>query len=224
MVPQVRWTAMNVRVLDDAPAVAAATADLVAGAIEGGLRTLVLAGGSTPRRAYQLLAGRPLPWGRVAVLFGDERCVPPDDPESNYWMAHEALLERVHPGTVHRMPGELGAEAAAELYDGVVRASSPLDLVLLGIGPDGHTASLFPGSPALRATGGAVAVHGAPKPPPDRVSLTLEALRAARRVVIVVTGADKAEGLRGAQRGEVPAGMIPGAEFLVDRAAAALLE
>ena len=215
---------MNVRVLDDPEAVAATTADLVAGAIDGGLRTVVLAGGSTPRRAYELLAGRTLPWGRVAVLFGDERCVPPDDPDSNYWMAHEALLERVHPGTVHRMPGELGAEVAAELYDGVVRTSSPLDLVLLGIGPDGHTASLFPGSPALWAAGGAVAVHGAPKPPPDRVSLTLEALRAARRVVLLATGSDKAEALHAAQRGEVPAGMIPGAEFLVDRAAAALLE
>jgi 6-phosphogluconolactonase len=215
---------VNVRVLDDPEAVATATADLVAAAIDGGLRTLVLAGGSTPRRAYQLLADRPLPWGRVAVLFGDERCVPPTDPESNYWMAHETLLERVHPGTVHRMPGELGAKAAASLYDSVVRAASPLDLVLLGIGPDGHTASLFPGNPALHAKGGAVAVHDAPKPPPDRVSLTLEALRAARRVVLVVTGADKAEGLRGAQRGEVPAGMIPSAEFLVDRVAAGLLE
>lgn len=217
-------TTENLRVLDDAEAVAAATADLVAAAVEGGARTLVLAGGTTPRRAYQLLAGRPLPWGRVAVLFGDERCVPPTDPDSNYWMAHETLLERVHPGTVHRMPGELGAETAAALYDGVVRAASPLDLVLLGIGPDGHTASLFPGHPALGATGGAVAVHDAPKPPPDRVSLTLEALRAARRVVLVVTGADKADALRAARRGEVPSGMIPGAEFLVDRAAAARLE
>lgn len=215
---------MNVRVLDDPEAVAAATADLVAGTIDAGLRTLVLAGGSTPRRAYELLAERPLPWGRVAVLFGDERCVPATDPESNYWMAHETLLERVHPGTVHRMPGELGAEAAAALYDGVVRATSPLDLVLLGMGPDGHTASLFPGNPALDATGGAVAVHDAPKPPPDRVSLTLHALRTARRVVLVVTGADKAGGLRGAQRGDVPAGMIPGAEFLVDRAAAGRLD
>jgi len=214
----------GVRVLDDAEAVAAATASLVALAIEDGLRSLVLAGGTTPRRAYELLAGRPLPWGRVAVLFGDERCVPADDPESNYWMAHQALLERVHPGTVHRMPGELGADAAAALYDGVVRAHSPIDLVLLGMGPDGHTASLFPGHPELRAAGGAVAVHGAPKPPPDRVSLTLAALREARRVVLVVTGADKAEALRAARRGEVPAGMIPDAEFIADRAAAALLE
>jgi 6-phosphogluconolactonase len=215
---------MNVRVLDDPEAVAAAAAELVADAVLGGLRTLVLAGGSTPRRAYQLLAQRTLPWGRVAVLFGDERCVSPDDPESNYRMAREVLLDRVHPGTVHRMPGELNQREATALYEAIVAALPPLDLVLLGMGPDGHTASLFPGHPALGAGGHAVLVHDAPKPPPDRLSLTLGALREARRVVLLVTGADKAEGLRLAQRGEVPAGMIPGAEYLVDRAAAALLE
>ena len=211
---------MTVQVLEDAEEVAAAAAELVADAVRDGLRTLVLAGGSTPRRAYQLLAAAPLEWGRVAVLFGDERCVPPDDPESNYRMAKLELLDRVHPGTVHRMPAELGAETAAALYDATVRGLSPLDLVLLGIGPDGHTASLFPGHPALGGGGCAVAVHGAPKPPPDRVSLTLATLRAARRVVLLVAGADKAAALRLAQRGEVPAGMLPGARFLVDRAAA----
>lgn len=211
---------MTTRVLEDADAVAAAAADLVAAAIEDGLRTLVLAGGSTPTRAYRLLAGRPLPWGRVTVLFGDERCVPPDDPESNYRAAREDLLDRVHPGSVHRVAGELGAEEAAGRYDEIVCALAPLDLVLLGMGPDGHTASLFPGHRALAAAGCAVAVHDAPKPPPDRVSLTLPVLRGARRVVFLVTGADKAEALARAQRGEVPAGMIPGAEYLVDRAAA----
>src|SRR5262245_19445195 len=125
---------MNVQVLDDADAVAVAAADLVAEAIAGGLRSLVLAGGPTPRRAYQLLAGRSLAWGRVAVLFGDERSVPPDDPESNYRMAREALLDRVSPGSVHRMAAELGAEEAATLYDPIVRQLSPLDLVLLGMG------------------------------------------------------------------------------------------
>lgn len=214
---------MNLEVLDDAQAVAETAADLVAAAIEDGLGTLVLAGGSTPRRAYQLLAGRTLPWGRVTALFGDERCVPPDDPESNYRMAHEELLARVHPGSVHRMAGELGAEEAASRYDAIVRDLSPLDLVLLGVGPDGHTASLFPGHPELRAPGWAVAVHDAPKPPPDRVSLTLGALREARRVVILATGADKAEALALAGRGSVPAGMIPGARYLVDRAAAGRL-
>lgn len=214
---------MNVRVLDDPAAVAAATADLVASAITAGAHTLVLAGGSTPRRAHALLAERRLPWGGVTVLFGDERCVPPDDPESNYGQAFEELLRHVHPGSVHRMPGELGAEEAAARYDAIVRELSPLDLVLLGMGPDGHTASLFPGHAALAADGCAVAVHGAPKPPPDRVSLTLPALRSARHVVFLVTGADKAEALAMAARGEVPAGMVPGAEYLVDRAAAARL-
>ena len=93
--------------------------------------------------------------------------------------------------------------------------------MLLGLGEDGHTASLFPGNPALEAAGWAVAVHGAPKPPPDRVSLTLGCLRNARRVIFLVTGAEKAEALRRAQAGQVPAGLIPGAEWLVDEAAAA---
>lgn len=215
---------MNIRLLADAESVALAAADLIGDAIEADARTLVLAGGSTPKRAYQLLAQRPLGWGRVTVLFGDERCVSPCDPESNYRMAKEELLDRVHPGSVHRMPAELGAEEAAGLYDRVVQGLSPLDLVLLGIGPDGHTASLFPGNPALEATGCVVPVHGAPKPPPDRVSLTLGTLREARRVVFMITGADKAEALARARRGVVPAGMIAGAEFLVDRAAAAMLD
>lgn len=210
---------MNVRVHDDAEGVARAAADLVADAILAGCRTLVLAGGSTPRRAYELLAERPLPWGRVTALFGDERCVAPDDPESNYLMAKRSLLDRVHPGSVHRMPGELGAEEAAARYEPIVAGLAPLDLVLLGMGPDGHTASLFPGHAALQAAGHAVAVHGAPKPPPDRVSLTLGALRAAREVVVLVTGADKAEALALARRAEVPSGMLPDALFLVDRAA-----
>jgi 6-phosphogluconolactonase len=204
--------------------VAGAAADLVAAEIEGGARTLVLAGGSTPRRAYQLLAARRVAWGRVIALFGDERCVPPDDSESNYGAAREALLDRAFPGSVHRMPAELGAEVGAALYDSVVRPLRPLDLVLLGMGPDGHTASLFPGHPAVFATGSVVAVHDAPKPPPDRVSLTLEVLREARRVVFLVTGADKADALEAASRGAVPAGMIPGADYLVDRAAAVRLQ
>ena len=214
---------MNVRVLADAEAVAVAAADLIGEAIDSTARTLAVAGGSTPKRAYRLLAERPLAWGRVTVLFGDERCVPPSDPESNYRMAKQELLDRVHPGSVHRMPAELCAEEGAHLYDRVVRGLSPLDLVLLGMGPDGHTASLFPGHPALDAPGCAVAVHGAPKPPPDRVSLTLGALREAGRVVFLITGDDKAEALARAQRGVVPAGMIAGAEFLVDRAAASML-
>ena len=216
-------TLVNVQIFETAEQVASAAADLVVEALAGGARTLVLAGGSTPKRAYQLLVGRPLEWGRVTVLFGDERCVPPDDPESNYLLAKQELLDHVYPATVHRMPAELGPETGAMLYDPVVRALSPLDLVLLGMGPDGHTASLFPGLPGLEAQGYAMGVRNSPKPPPERVSLTLKALREARRVVFLVTGADKADAVLLAREGSVPSGMIPGAEYLLDRAAAARL-
>jgi 6-phosphogluconolactonase len=214
---------VNVRIFDDPPAVAEAAASLVADAVRGGTRSLALAGGTTPARAYELLTEAPLEWGRVTVLFGDERCVPPDHPDSNYLMARRSLLDRVNPGSVHRMAGELGPEAAASLYEPIVRWLSPLDLVLLGMGPDGHTASLFPGHPEVSAEGLAVGVRGAPKPPPERVSLTLGCLRDAKRVVFLVTGSDKAAAFSAAARGEVPAGMIPSAEYLVDGAAAAQL-
>jgi 6-phosphogluconolactonase len=214
---------LNNRIFETPDEVAAAAADLVTDAVQGGVRTLVLAGGSTPRRAYQLLATRKLEWGRVTILFGDERCLPPDDAESNYWLAKQELLDRVHPGTVHRMPAELGPEVGGQLYDPIVRSLTPLDLVLLGMGPDGHTASLFPGAAELRASGYAAGVRGSPKPPPERVTLTLTALREARRVVFLVTGDDKAEAVVKARDGEVPSGMIPGAEYLMDGAAASRL-
>lgn len=184
----------------------------------------VLAGGSTPVVCYRVLAERrDLPWGRITVLFGDERCVPPDHPDSNYGAALEALLRHVAPASVHRIPAELGADEAAQLYEPVV-ASAPLDLVLLGIGADGHTASLFPDHPTLGATGHVAAVHGSPKPPPDRVTLTLTALEQARRVVVLASGADKAGAVRRASRGEVPAGMIPHAEWILTADAASELE
>src|SRR5579872_6492761 len=185
---------------------------------EGG--TLVLAGGSTPQACYERLRRETVPWGRVSVLFGDERCVPPDDRESNFRMAWDSLLSRVAPLSVHRMPGELGAGTAASLYAPIVERLRPLDLVLLGVGEDGHTASLFPGNPAVSAGGSVVAVHDAPKPPPNRVSLTLEVLREARRVIVLATGAGKSEAVAKARRGEVPSGMIPHAEWLIDQAAA----
>ena len=210
----------DLEVLDDDDAVAKEAARVIAVALAGGARTLVLAGGSTPRRCYEMLPEMDIAWGRVSVLFGDERCVPPSDPESNYRMARESLLDRVAPADVHRIPAELGAEEAAAAYDKLLARLGLLDLVLLGVGPDGHTASLFPGRPEVGAEGWAVAVHDAPKPPPDRVSLTLGTLQAAHRVLVLAAGPDKAEAVEKARRGEVPAGMIPHAEWLVDRAAA----
>ncbi|HUQ17735.1 MAG TPA: 6-phosphogluconolactonase [Candidatus Saccharimonadales bacterium] len=212
----------SLQVFDDLEAVAAAAARIVARSIREHDHTrLALAGGSTPRRCHELLAAMPgIPWERVTIFFGDERCVPPTSAESNYRMAAETLLGRVTVAAVHRMRGELGAEAAATAYAPLVSAA-PLDLVLLGIGPDGHTASLFPGNAGLAADGHVTAVHDAPKPPPDRVSLTLRALREARRVVILVAGADKKDAVRQALAGSVPAGLIPNAEWLVTKDAAA---
>lgn len=207
-------------VLESAEDVAAGAAADIASVLAEGARTLVLAGGTTPRRCYELLAGLDVEWGRVTVLFGDERCVRPEHPDSNYRMARLALLDRVAPATVHRIPAELGPEEAAGLYAHTVDSLAPLDIVLLGVGEDGHTASLFPGHEALQAAGSVVGMRNAPKPPPERVSLTLATLRAARRVIVLATGVEKAGAVAKARAGQVPSGMIPGARWLIDKAAA----
>jgi 6-phosphogluconolactonase len=209
-------------VLETPEDVAESAAAEIASALAEGARTLVLAGGNTPKRTYELLAQADVTWGRVTVLFGDERCVPPDHPDSNYRLAREVLLDRVAPGSVHRIAGELGPDEAAELYGRIVAALAPLDVVLLGAGEDGHTASLFPGHAEVQAKGWVVGVRNAPKPPPDRVSLTLPALQGARRVIVLATGAGKAGAVARAKRGEVPSGMIANARWLTDRAAAEL--
>jgi len=210
-------------ILATAEDVAAAAAAEIAKALGEGSRTLVLAGGTTPRRCYELLARLEVTWGRVSVLFGDERCVPPQHPDSNYEMACDALLDHVAPATVYRIPAELGPDEGAAEYAKVVAAVSPLDIVLLGVGEDGHTASLFPGHPALEAKGLTAGVTSAPKPPTHRVTLTFGVLRAARHVIILATGAGKADAVARAERGEVPAGMIDGARWIIDSAAASLL-
>jgi 6-phosphogluconolactonase len=207
-------------VLDSPEDVAAAAAAEIAKALRGGARTLVLAGGTTPQRCYEVLVGLEVEWGRVTVLFGDERCVPPNHADSNYRMAREALLDQVAPATVHRMPAELGPDEGAAEYSKVVAALAPLDFVILGIGEDGHTASLFPGHEGLNATGLTVGIRNSPKPPPERVTLTLPALLGARHVLILATGAGKAQAVAMAKRQEVPSGMIAGARWLIDRAAA----
>ncbi len=214
---------MEFTVLESAEEVAAAAAADIAEALREGARSLVLAGGTTPRRCYELLSRMEVEWGRVSILFGDERCVHPDHADSNYRMAREALLNRVAPATVYRIPAELGPDEAAGLYAHVVASVAPLDVVVLGVGEDGHTASLFPGHPALTATGLAVGIRDSPKPPPQRVTLTLTALQAARRVIILATGAGKADAVARAKRHEVPSGMIAGARWLIDRAASSAL-
>jgi 6-phosphogluconolactonase len=166
---------------------------------------IALTGGGTPRRTYELLAREPRHWRDVEVWFGDERCVPPDDEQSNYRMAALALLNPagVAAERVHRMEGELGPEEGARHYAQLLARRLDgdrvpvLDLIVLGIGPDGHVASLFPGAPTLRAGEDAVClpVHDSPKPPPRRITLSLAVLRAARRCLLLATGASKADAI-----------------------------
>jgi 6-phosphogluconolactonase len=174
---------------------------------ERGRFAVALSGGSTPKRLYQLLAGEPfrnqLDWGRVGIFWGDERCVPPDDPQSNYRMAREAMLEKlpIPADHIHRMEAERpDLDAAARDYQNVLARVLPgeppaLDLVLLGMGPDGHTASLFPHTDALHETTRWVVPNHVPQLHTNRLTLTRPILNRAREVLFLVAGADKAERL-----------------------------
>ena len=209
----------------ESPAEAAeAAAKLLAGS-DG---HVALSGGSTPGPAYELAGALKPDWSAVDVWWGDERCVPPDDARSNYRLAREALLDRlaVPPRAVHRIEGELDAEEAARRYDGELRGVT-LDLVLLGLGPDGHTASLFPHDPALEeAERLALAVE---RPDVARVTLTPPPLTAGAHVVFLVVGAGKADAVRRAFADEpdpaTPASLIRGRRttVILDRDAAARL-
>ena len=193
-------------VLEDPSGAAAERIAAVAGA--GG--HVALTGGSTPRAAYERAAAMDVDWSAATLWFGDERCVAPDDPRSNYGMAKSALLDRLSgpQPIVHRMEGERGPHEAAEAYEQELRQAlgerPRLDLVLLGLGPDAHCASLFPNDPALderRRLAVGVEVPGmAPYVP--RVTLTLPVLNAAQAVIFLVTGADKAGAVARAFGGE----------------------
>lgn len=209
--------------------------------------TVALAGGSTPMGLYRLLARRghlvppgPLPWGQIHVFWGDERQVPPDHADSNYGALKSALLDRVAipPANVHRIHGELAdAEAAAALYEQEIRACFGLgpdgwprfDLVLLGMGADGHTASLFPHTTALAERNRIVAANWVPKLGASRITLTMPAINAAVRVLFLVAGADKAAAVARVLIGpvdpvELPAQAVQPSDgtilWLLDRAAA----
>jgi 6-phosphogluconolactonase len=225
-----------------------------------GVFSVALAGGNTPRRVYELLASVPfkdrVDWPRVHLFFGDERAVPADHPDSNYRMAYEALISKVPipAANVHRIVGEGNAKENARTYEeqlqeffaGREQTREPswprFDLIFLGMGEDGHTASLFPGSEALNEKSHWVVATRSERLGQERITLTLPVLNHAARVVFLVTGKEKAQRLRevlrpkpvrgaqwevGSEQDVVPAQMVQPVdgklEWLVDRSAASLL-
>jgi 6-phosphogluconolactonase len=216
------------RILPTPAAVAEAAADRIVAVARNAIRRrgvfdFTLAGGSTPRLVYPLLASSPrvdaVDWSRVEFLWGDERAVPPDHPESNYGVARELLLDHLpglRPDAVHRMhvEGPDRATAAADYERTIRRLLAPprLDLIWLGMGPDGHTASLFPGGSTLAERKRLVVPATAPPgmAVADRMTFTLPLINAARSVLFVVAGADKAAALRSVRSGsrDLPAGRV----------------
>jgi len=229
-------------VFDDAEALARAVSEaFVASAAESierrGEFRVALSGGRTPGRAYEILGRLPrgrVDWARVAVLFADERAVAPDDPESNYRLVRETLIDPagIEADRVHRLRGE------ADDLDAAAREAEPdferpLDLLLLGIGPDAHIASIFPGSPTIGDRGRrVVAVHDSPKPPPRRLTITPRVIEEARRVWVLATGREKGGAVAAALEGEVGSLLVPAklaglahrSEWYLDRDAAAELQ
>jgi 6-phosphogluconolactonase len=188
-----------------------------------------ITGGSTPRKAYERVAADRPDWSGVDVWFTDERCVPPDHEHSNFRMANEALLSRIQGASVHRMQGELGHEQGAADYEHeLTEAGRPaFDLILLGIGPDVHTCSLFPGDDALGERERPVVGVETPGMPPlvSRITLTLPTVNASRQIVFLVTGEDKADAVAVAFAGRrdprAPASLVEGSiTVLLDEAAA----
>lgn len=236
---------MNVRVYEDKQELAEAAAQdfavRAAEAIEDrGRFAVALAGGSTPKTTYEILArdyADRVQWSKVHVFFGDERTVPPEHEDSNYRTAREALLDHVPAASVHRLRGEMPPEEAAASYEGELReffgsAGIPdLDLVMLGIGGDGHTASLFPNTPALDVRDRLAVENPVEKLETVRLTLTAPVINAARAVVFAVAGEDKAEALREILEGDAnphgyPAKLIQPADgvvWMVDRTAASRL-
>lgn len=213
---------------DDTSLLANALARVMAAARDAiarhGAFDIVLAGGNTPRKLYRALRHADTDWTRWHVWFGDERCAPTDDPERNSRMARDEWLDHVAmpAANVHPIPAEAGARDAAVLYARELRGVDAFDLVLLGLGEDGHTASLFPGHNwgAHTDSPDVMAVFNAPKPPPERVSLSAQRLSRARHVLFLVEGPGKRDAVAAWKRGDaIPAASIApesGVDVLLD--------
>ncbi len=230
----------QVRVYDDAAGLAQAAAGkiaqrIIAGVGVGGRCRIALSGGRTPIATYQALARGPwvgpLQWRGVEIYFADERAVPPDHPESNYAMARATLIDPagIPAQNIHRIRAEDPVlEDVVREYEATLPPA--FDLIILGIGEDGHTASIFPGSPVAReAVARVVAVRDSPRPPLRRVTITPRVLRDAREIMILATGAAKADAVARALEGstdpdQIPARLVREREWLLDRAAAGLVK
>ena len=243
-------TRIHREVLDDLSAVAHRAADLFVRrareTIQPGRFSVVLSGGSTPKAFHHVLAASPyrdqVSWSRVHFYWGDDRCVAPDDPDSNFRMARETLLDKlpIHEAQIHRIHTELDSAAAATLYEDELRQDFTLsagqlprfDLLYLGMGPDGHTASLFPHTAALRVTDRLVTANYVPKLNTSRITLTAPVLNHAAAVVFLVAGEEKAGALARVLEGPPDPDTYPSQRiaptdgelyWLVDRAAASRL-
>ena len=197
---------VNSKILPKPEDVAAQACRIIIAEADAALRErqtfrIVLAGGMTPQRTYEMLAGMAQDWHTWEIFWSDERCLPADHPGRNSRMAHDAWLSAVGipAGQIHPIPAELGAARAAADYSRLMVDRQPFDLVLLGMGEDGHTASLFSTNGDHVAP--VVAVHRSPKPPSERVSLNFQTLRACRMQLVLITGAEKASALLAWQQG-----------------------
>lgn len=201
---------MNVRSLPDADWIASAAASQIEAALgsSDGPFDLVLSGGSTPKRLHAKLLERDLDWSRVRVWFGDERHVPLDHPESNYRMAEETLLSKISPLSVHPMFRGGSPEEDAQAYAGELE-DRPFDVLILGMGPDGHTASLFPGEPSVGVVDRTVVAANGHAGIRERITLTFPRLHAARETLVLVAGADKKPLLKKALRDPYDPSVIP---------------
>lgn len=212
-----QWTVSNSL---DAASVAAA--DFIAAQISASIEArgvchMIVPGGNTPARCFALLAEMPLQWGKVHCYPGDERCYEKGHAERNDVMIEANLLSHISDVHFYPMPAELGAEQAAEAYRAMIDPIGLFDIAFLGMGEDGHTASLFPGNEALGQTKSVVAVHGSPKPPADRVSMSLPTIRQARQRVVLTAGASKRAIMARIRAGEpLPVNQVGDIHWFVD--------